>query len=49
MTVVPIVRIEGGRRAGRVGIHWGDTCLEPDRTFTWLYSEQLPIAPQPLE
>ncbi|MEW2081273.1 hypothetical protein [Streptomyces sp. NPDC005283] len=30
-------------------IHWGDAHLEPDRTFTWLYSEQLPVAPQPLE
>lgn len=29
-------------------IHWGDAHLEPDRTFTWLYSEQLPVAPQPL-
>ncbi|MEU0931234.1 hypothetical protein [Streptomyces malaysiensis] len=30
-------------------IHWGQAHLEPDRTFTWLYSEQLPVAPQPLE
>ncbi|MET8439150.1 hypothetical protein ABZV61_42195 [Streptomyces sp900116325] len=29
-------------------IHWGDAHLEPDRTFTWLYSEQLSVAPQPL-
>ncbi|MCX5313337.1 hypothetical protein [Streptomyces sp. NBC_00154] len=29
-------------------IHWGDAHLEPDRTFTWLYGEQLPVAPQPL-
>ncbi|MFD5289651.1 hypothetical protein ACFWJV_15850 [Streptomyces rochei] len=30
-------------------IHWGDARLEPDRTFTWLYSEQLRVATQPLE
>lgn len=30
-------------------IHWGGTHLELDRTFTWLYSEQLPVAPQLLE
>ncbi|MGI5197976.1 hypothetical protein ACQEVY_30830 [Streptomyces sp. CA-288835] len=30
-------------------IHWGQAHLEPDRTFTWLHSEQLPVAPQPLE
>ncbi|MFI6357400.1 hypothetical protein ACIBJF_33285 [Streptomyces sp. NPDC050743] len=30
-------------------IHWGEAHLEPDRTFTWPYSEQLPIAPIPLE
>ncbi|WSA76596.1 hypothetical protein OG930_13885 [Streptomyces sp. NBC_01799] len=29
-------------------IHWGDAPLEPDRTFTWLYSEQLSVASQPL-
>ncbi|MEU8784280.1 hypothetical protein [Streptomyces sp. NPDC048637] len=29
-------------------IHWGEAHLEPDRTFTWLYSEQLPVVPQPL-
>ncbi|MFF1955983.1 hypothetical protein ACFVWX_03120 [Streptomyces sp. NPDC058220] len=29
-------------------IHWGDAHLEPDRTFTCLYSEQLPVAPPPL-
>lgn len=29
-------------------IHWGQAHLEPDRTFTWLYNEQLPVAPQPL-
>ncbi|MGW5248290.1 hypothetical protein ACWEQN_31465 [Streptomyces sp. NPDC004129] len=30
-------------------IHWGEAHLEPDRTFTWPYSEQLPVAPVPLE
>jgi hypothetical protein len=30
-------------------IHWGDAHLEPDPTFTWLHSEQLRVAPQPLE
>jgi hypothetical protein len=30
-------------------IHWGEAHLEPDRTFTWLYSEQLSVAPVPLE
>ncbi|NUK52442.1 hypothetical protein HRW14_19585 [Streptomyces lunaelactis] len=30
-------------------IHWGEAHLEPDRTFTWPHSEQLPVAPQPLE
>ncbi|MFD9465848.1 hypothetical protein [Streptomyces sp. NPDC060027] len=30
-------------------IHWGQAHLEPDRTFGWLHSEQLPVAPQPLE
>ncbi|WP_240805344.1 hypothetical protein [Streptomyces sp. A1547] len=25
-------------------IHWGQAHLEPDRTFTWLYREQLPLA-----
>ncbi|MEV5848862.1 hypothetical protein AB0M32_43545 [Streptomyces sp. NPDC051985] len=29
-------------------VHWGEARLEPDRTFTWLYSEQLPDAPVPL-
>ena len=28
---------------------WGDAHLEPDRTFTWPYREQLPVAPVPLE
>jgi hypothetical protein len=27
-------------------IHWGEALLEPDRTFTWPYSEQLPITAQ---
>lgn len=35
--------------SGIHAIHWGDAHLEPDRTFTWLYSEQIPVAPQPLE
>ncbi|RFU86185.1 hypothetical protein DY218_13790 [Streptomyces triticagri] len=35
--------------AGIHFIHWGDAHLEPDRTFTWLYSEELPVAAQPLE
>ncbi|MFJ3902305.1 hypothetical protein [Streptomyces sp. NPDC090025] len=26
------------------GIHWGDARLEADRTFTWPYSERLPLA-----
>jgi len=30
-------------------IHWGEAHLEPDRTFTWPYREQLPAAPVPLE
>lgn len=30
-------------------IHWGDAHLEADRTFTWFHSEQLQVAPQPLE
>ncbi|MFF0464287.1 hypothetical protein [Streptomyces mexicanus] len=30
-------------------IHWGEARLEPDRTFTWPYREQLPVAPVPLE
>ncbi|MEU8031887.1 hypothetical protein AB0C13_25125 [Streptomyces sp. NPDC049099] len=30
-------------------IHWGEAHLEPDRTFQWLYKEQLPVAPVPLE
>ncbi|MFD8227362.1 hypothetical protein ACFV16_24675 [Streptomyces massasporeus] len=30
-------------------IHWGEAHLEPDRTFTWHHSEQLTVAPQPLE
>ncbi|MDW6061020.1 hypothetical protein SAZ11_27150 [Streptomyces sp. FXJ1.4098] len=30
-------------------IHWGETHLEPDRTFTWHHSEQLPVVPQPME
>ncbi|MFB6564279.1 hypothetical protein ACFCYH_36240 [Streptomyces sp. NPDC056400] len=25
-------------------IHWGEAHLEPDRTFTWAYREQLPVA-----
>ncbi|MEU8822324.1 hypothetical protein [Streptomyces sp. NPDC048636] len=29
-------------------IYWGDSRLEPDRTFTWLHSEQLSVAPAPL-
>ncbi|MDG4859052.1 hypothetical protein P8605_12955 [Streptomyces sp. T-3] len=34
------------------GIHaidWGQARLEPDRTFTWIHSEELPVAPQPLD
>ncbi|MBY8879210.1 hypothetical protein K7862_16425 [Streptomyces sp. PLK6-54] len=34
--------------AGIHAIHLGQAHLEPDRTFSWLYSEQLPVAPQPL-
>jgi hypothetical protein len=34
--------------AGIHAIHWGEAHLEPDRTFTWLYNEELPVAPQPL-
>jgi hypothetical protein len=30
-------------------IHWGEAHLEADRTFTWPYREQLPVAPVPLE
>ncbi|NJP53344.1 hypothetical protein HCJ93_25580 [Streptomyces sp. SBST2-5] len=30
-------------------IHWGEAHLEPDRTFTWPHSEQLPLAAVPLE
>ncbi|GAA0931444.1 hypothetical protein [Streptomyces rhizosphaericus] len=30
-------------------IHWGEARLEPDRTFTWLHSEQLPVAMPPPE
>ncbi|WP_427165791.1 hypothetical protein ACQF4J_14825 [Streptomyces sp. C1-1] len=30
-------------------IHWGDARLEPDRTFTWPYREQLQVAPMQLE
>ncbi|WP_438490234.1 hypothetical protein [Streptomyces sp. S186] len=30
-------------------VHWGDARLEPDRTFTWLHSEQLRVAPVRLE
>ncbi|WP_406443051.1 hypothetical protein OHB14_29315 [Streptomyces sp. NBC_01613] len=37
--------VEGGIHV----IHWGEAHLEPDRTFTWPYSEQLPVAPVPLE
>ncbi|MFI5661567.1 hypothetical protein [Streptomyces sp. NPDC051684] len=29
--------------------HWGEALLEPDRSFTWPHSEQLPVAPVPLE
>ncbi|MFJ5529097.1 hypothetical protein [Streptomyces sp. NPDC093261] len=29
-------------------IHWGEAHLEPDHTFTWPHSEQLPVAPVPL-
>ncbi|MGX4691570.1 hypothetical protein [Streptomyces sp. JNUCC 63] len=36
--------VEGGIHV----IHWGEAHLEPDRTFTWPYSEQLPVAPVPL-
>ncbi|WP_209312469.1 hypothetical protein [Streptomyces lonarensis] len=28
-------------------IHWGEAHLEPDRTFTWLHREELPLAPVP--
>ncbi|MBL1067817.1 hypothetical protein [Streptomyces sp. 7-21] len=27
-------------------IYWGDARLEPDRTFTWPYSEPLPVPPE---
>ncbi|MFF8401868.1 hypothetical protein ACF06P_09570 [Streptomyces sp. NPDC015684] len=30
-------------------IHRGEAHLEPDRTFTWPYREQLPIASVPFE
>ncbi|MEU7384394.1 hypothetical protein AB0A91_31315 [Streptomyces sp. NPDC042207] len=35
-----------GPESGIHVIHWGDAHLEPDRTFTWLYSEQLRVATQ---
>ncbi|MDF3292047.1 hypothetical protein [Streptomyces silvisoli] len=35
--------------SGIHAIHWGEAHLEPDRTFTWLHSEQLPVVRQPLE
>ncbi|MEV0279216.1 hypothetical protein AB0I22_22910 [Streptomyces sp. NPDC050610] len=35
--------------AGIHAIHWGDARLEPDRTFTWLYKEQLRLAAHGLE
>lgn len=38
-----------GAENGIHAIHWGDAHLEPDRTFTWPYREQLPVAPVPLE
>ncbi|MFB6568241.1 hypothetical protein [Streptomyces noursei] len=31
--------------SGIHAIHWGDARLELDRTFTWLHSEQLQVAP----
>ncbi len=30
-------------------IHWGEALLQPDRTFTWPYSERLPVAPEPFD
>ncbi|NJQ15106.1 hypothetical protein HCN52_09130 [Streptomyces bohaiensis] len=35
--------VNGGVHA----IHWGEAHLEPDRTFTWLHREELPLAPVP--
>lgn len=35
--------------SGIHAIYWGDAHLELDRTFTWPYKEQLPVAPQVLE
>ncbi|WP_367321803.1 hypothetical protein [Streptomyces sp. HUAS ZL42] len=35
--------------SGIHAIYWGQAHLEPDRTFDWLHSEQLPVATQPLE
>ncbi|MEV5156792.1 hypothetical protein [Streptomyces sp. NPDC053728] len=32
--------------SGVHAIHWGEGYLEPDRTFTWPYKEQLPVARQ---
>ncbi|WP_415950590.1 hypothetical protein [Streptomyces sp. KLOTTS4A1] len=35
--------------SGIHAIHWGQARLEPDRTFAWLHSEQLPLAAPQIE
>ncbi|MFE7673610.1 hypothetical protein ACFU5N_15510 [Streptomyces albidoflavus] len=30
-------------------IHWGQAHLEPDRTFSWRWNEELPVAVSPLD
>lgn len=35
--------------SGIHAIYWGEAHLEPDRSFTWPHSEQLPLAPVPFE
>ena len=43
------IRLTADAENGIHAIHWGDAHLEPDRTFTWPYREQLPVAPAQME
>ncbi|GAA2086323.1 hypothetical protein GCM10009801_48690 [Streptomyces albiaxialis] len=40
-----VVHLTADPENGIHAIHWGQARLEPDRTFTWPYSEPLPLAP----
>ena len=48
-TRVVCVFFTADRERGVHAVHWGVARLEPDRYFTWLHRQELPVAPRPLD